>query len=159
MEQYFEITKESKEYDNYFRYVDDTNIFREIVNNFCNDNNISSDEFGAYDDKFWIVDNSANREQFGSQLAKNSESGMVSFKKNSQIGRAWNKLNVKIPNKPFVPFFFQGGVGRMKTRLFHVNDKVYCSIKCVDFDMKFTAPVGFVEIKASEFFKIIEDNS
>ena len=159
MEQFFEITKESREYDNYFKYLADKESCRIAVNKFFDENNIASDKYKVEGGKLLMENTSENRAQFGKQLTKDSENGMVAFKKNSQIGRAWSALNVKTPIKPFVPFFFQGGFGQISTRLFNVGDKVYCSIKCVDYDMKFTAPIGFIEIKASEFFKIIEDNS
>ena len=159
MEQYFEITKKSIEYDNYFSYLSDANVCREIVDKFFTDHNIVSDTYSVDGGKLWISDNSVNRVHFESQLSKDSRNGLVAFRKNSHIGRAWNALSVKVPNKPFVPFFFNGGLGRMRTRLFHVNERVYCSIEGVDYDMKFTAPVGFVEMKASEFFKVLEDNA
>lgn len=160
MEQCFEITKESREYDNYFKYLADKEACREIINRFFNDNNIKSDKYSVGRGKLWILNNPANQEQFGSQLAKDSENGLVAFKKNSQIGRAWSALNVKTPNKPFVPFFFDdGGIGRMNTRLFHVDDRVYCSIECIDYNTKFTTPIGFIEMKVSEFFKVIEDKN
>lgn len=159
MEQYFEITRKSIEYDNYFSYLSDSNVCREIVNQFFSDHNITSDTYSVDCGKLWISDNSANREKYGSQLSKDSRSGLTAFKKNSPIGRAWKALNVEVPNKPYVPFFFNGGLGKIRTRLFHVNDRVYCSIEAVDYDIKFTAPFGFIEMKASEFFKALEDKA
>jgi len=46
--------------------------------------------------------------------------------------------------------------GSTSSRLFAIGDKVYCSFKS---EYNFTNPEGFIELKASEFFKIVEDEN
>ncbi|WFR64172.1 hypothetical protein P9222_08345 [Paenibacillus amylolyticus] len=58
--------------------------------------------------------------------------------------------------KPYVPFYFRGfGGGRIRSRLFEIDGTVYCSLDPFEGD----PPEGFVEMKASEFFKVIEDQN
>ena len=48
MEQFFEITKESREYDNYFKYLADKESCRIAVNKFFDDNNIATELMNAH---------------------------------------------------------------------------------------------------------------
>ena len=48
--------------------------------------------------------------------------------------------------------------GKFKTRLFDIDDVLYCSIECGSVD-DIECPEGMKRIKTSEFYKIVEDNS
>ena len=157
MEQYFEITKESSHYKEYFDYLEADEACEKSVKSFLDENGIHTDYYAISRDKLWIDDTEENRNQFGSQLTKYGEQGLVAFKKTSKIGKKWTMLNVKKVRKPFVPFFFSDVYGKSHSRLFHVVKKLYCSIDCPERDTKVNTPQEFIEMKASEFFKIVEE--
>jgi len=48
--------------------------------------------------------------------------------------------------------------GKFKTRLFDIDDVLYCSIECGNVN-DIECPEGMERIKTSEFYKIVEDNS
>lgn len=159
MEQCFEITKESRAYKEYFNWDANQKEVHTVVNNFFKENSIESKYYYARSELLYIEDNEKNRRQFGGQLVKNGVDGIVSFKKASVLGKAWQALNLNAVSRPYLPIYFAGVAGKTRTRLFHIDDKVYCSIELCSSDMKLETPAGFIEMKASEFFKIIEDAS
>ena len=157
MEQYFEITKESSHYKEYFDYLEADEACEKSVKSFLDENGIHTDYYAVFREALYIDDNPDNREKYGNQLMKHSVDGVVAFKKSSKIGRAWNELSIKGAYEPHVSFFFSDSSRSSRTRLFHVGEKLYCSIDCLERSTKVNTPQGFIEMKASEFFKIIED--
>ena len=158
MEQYFEITKESVHYEQQLTYEEDFHKEKSAVKNFMSDYEVKGSGYMLYQGYFWVTDNSENRERFAGQIRKETLNGCISFKKASKVGKAFTDRNIKKAQKPFVPFFFDDCYGTTKTRIFSVNGKVYCSIEQTDDAERLQCPKGFIEIKASEFYKIIEDN-
>lgn len=53
-----------------------------------------------------------------------------------------------------VPFYFKNPVGRSQTRLFDQDDKLYVQYS-TEYEVEDT-PKGFIPIKASEFYKVME---
>lgn len=96
-------------------------------------------------------------DRFRKQLCKNPDSnGLYAFRRNSCIGRDWEQQtkDLTVLSTPFVPWYFKNALGQMKTRLFAIGGTVYCSLECTS-----GAIPGdkLTEIKASEFFRIIEE--
>jgi hypothetical protein len=58
-------------------------------------------------------------------------------------------------DRPTVPLYFKTFFGRSRSRLFLYKDNVYCSMQA-DVD-SIDTPEGFIEMKGSEFFRIIEE--
>lgn len=157
MEQYFEITSQSSRYKEYFDYLEADEACRKAVKKFIEENNIHTEHYAVFGGALWIDNNQENREKYGNQLKKDGDDGLAAFKKTSKIGRAWTGLGIKEVHKPHVSFFFVDPSYSSRTRLFHVGEKLYCSIDCMNRSTKVKTPQGFIEMKASEFFKIIED--
>ncbi len=155
MEQYFEIPNTSNHYKEYFDWFEKDEKNKMHVKNFFKRFDITTNRYAIYDGKLWIEDCKENRNKFGKQLAVKGKNGVVPFKKTSKIGKAWSALNIQEARKPFVGFFFPQCIGRIRSRLFHVKNKVFCSIECVDYDVQ-VKNAEFIEMKASEFFKIVE---
>ncbi len=155
MEQYFEITSNSVHYKEYFDYVDKFDKERNEIKKFKEKHNITGDGYMIWKDYLWVMANQENVKNFGSQFKDEIIHGCRPFKKTSEIGKSFKESGIKRADKPFVPFFFPNAEGKTRTRLFNVENKVYCSIE-TPYDEKLGAPKGFIEMKASRFFEIIE---
>lgn len=88
--------------------------------------------------------------------------GLYKFKGNSKLAKAWKKLladnNLEVQRKPRVPIYFNSYAHRMSSNLFSIEGKVYCSLELVDTNFE-EVPENMIEMKASEFYKIVEDNN
>ena len=158
MEQYFEITKDSVYYKEQIKYEEDFRNEKAAVKEFMTTHGIVGSTYMLYKGYFWITDNIENRRKFAGQIRQETYRDYISFKKTSKIGRLFSNSGITRADKPFVPFFFSDCNGRSRTRLFSIEDKVYCSIEQIDCDERLRCPKGFIEMKASDFYKIIEDN-
>ena len=158
IEKYFEVTKDSGLYEDYNKYYNNVPVLNKIVKDFCMTNGIESKTYACTSDSFYIAPTEKDKENFKTQLCKYAEgcSGITPFKKNSKIGKNWVAQKAVVLNRPFVGLYFEDCCGHTSSRIFKIDDKVYCSYKNENDTME--TPKGFVEIKASEFFKIIEDN-
>jgi len=158
LDKYYEVTKESKLYDDYFKWFSNYVELGNIAKDFMVAHGIESTEFYASSGSFHIVPTSRDRETFENQLCKNAgDYGLVKFKKSSSVGKDWAAKNVTVLRKPMVTFEYYNHMYSGSTRLFHDKNtnKVYFSLES-KYDVEET-PVGFVEMKGSEFYKVIED--
>jgi len=159
MESYYEITKESALYQEYMDYLASDKIMREISHEFSTSNNIDTKEYASTNDTFYIAPTEKDIENFDKILCKELKNGLRAFKTKSKIGKAWketlNDKGVQPLHKPMLMLYFNV-YGNTQSRLFAIDDKVYCSFKS---EYNFSNPDGFIELKASEFFKIMEDEN
>lgn len=149
---YYEVNSNSPLFEDYFKWLEDYEKMREGIINFKKEHSIKGDTFMIAEGKLW-VDVSLNK-QFSDQFGKIESQGHSPFKKASLIGKAFTKSGIKKADKPFVPFYFKNPVGRSQTRLFDQNGKLYTQYS-TEFEVEET-PKGFIPIKASEFYKILE---
>ena len=105
-----------------------------------------------------IVPSGNDIQKFVNQLKVDKET----FKKNSAINKAWVEFckanELETPRKPVweLASLIDGHNYRFRSRLFSLNGEVYGSFEA---DVDFTLPEEhFVELKASEFYKIIEES-
>ena len=154
---YFEITKESPHYSEWFDYREAFKKMKIDVRAFAKKHKINIDEYNIFCGKLW-VDPVANKE-FSEQFCKErGRNGFAPFKKTSYIGREFTKSGIKIASKPFVPFFFNISYGQSTFREFDFEGKVYCQYN-YEYDPEcpeVNTPKGFIPMKASEFYAIIE---
>lgn len=151
-ENYFEITKESPHYDEWFDYLKADDNQREIMRSFAKEHDINIEEYMIWKDKLWVRPDL--NEIYSSQFGKEREQGTAPFKKTSPIGKAFSKISVVKARKPFVPWFFKDHYGKSQFREFDCDGKVYCQFN-TEYETD-EVPKGFVRIKASEFYKAIE---
>lgn len=158
MEQYFEITKDSNHYQEYIDFQSKRKSAIKAIDSFSEAHGINSNGFMIWDGYFWVAATDDVVKKFSNQLRNIRYKGCCAFKKNSSIGKAFAESGITMPSKPFVPFFFPDcpGYGDFSTRLFEYSDRVYCSIAEPTLSA-LKSPTGFIEMKASEFFKIIEE--
>lgn len=155
MEQFFEITEKSAHYAEYFEYIECKNVERECVKCFMLENDINSTQYLIRNNCLY-VEYENNKDKYKAQFKKGTIAGLVGFKKSSEIGKLFMQCNIKSATKPFVPLFFNNVTGRLHTRLFNIGLHVFCSID-TEFSDKLSVPVGFKELKATEFWKLVED--
>lgn len=160
MEKYFKVTEEASLNRDYWSYVKNAKEVNELVKAFMAKHHIETNYYAPTDEKLYIQPTDADEKKFDSVLSQPIENGLRAFKKNSAIGKDWvkslNEKGLKVLHRPFVPMYFHGVYGHLRSRLFDINGTVYCSIEG-EFSQLDT-PKGFEEMKASEFFKIIEDS-
>ena len=126
---------------------------------FAKEHGIETSRYYQHTSQLRIVPSEKDIQKFMYQLKIDKET----FKKNSAINKAWVELckakELKTPNKPVweLAELIDGHNYRFRSRLFSLNGEVHGSFES---DCDFTLPEEhFVELKASEFYKIIEDSN
>ena len=151
-ENFFEITKDSRHYQEWFDYLKADEQQRVQIRKFGKKHNVTIQVYSIWNDSLWVKPEL--NEHLQDQFAKAQTQGVARFKFTSPIGKAFKQAEIKRAEKPFVPWFFKGCYGKSKTREFDYDGKVYCQIES---ESKITeTPIGFIRIKASEFYKVLE---
>lgn len=154
MDKYFEVKKGCRLYDDYFSHLQNESKIIDAYNKVCEKFGIESESFYMQNKTFRIVPTKADREKFSSSMKKTIDG---EFKKNSEPHKMWLGLTKDIEHfqKPKLFFYFDLLGHRWKERLFHIGEKLYCSIES---DGDICCPDFVTELKASEFYKIIEES-
>jgi hypothetical protein len=154
MEKFYIVTPSSsihKEYLDYKAMSEKVNI---AFVEFAKEQGFETHEYYQSAKYLHICPSDGDTDKFGKYFKKDAP-GL--FKKNSPIAKAWvdkcQVLGLKSPNKPNLGFELRVW-GRSRSRLFMIKDILYASIEA---DCDFKNPTEFEEIKASEFFKVIEE--
>jgi len=157
MERYFIVTEKSSLHKSWFEYLDNKNAINELVKAFMEEQGIESTEYYVDNESIYIVPTENDKEKFGRVLGSATNEGLCKFKKSSKIGKAWISAletnDLHVIHKPMVIWYFKGVGGRFRSRIFDQDGVLYCSLEPCHGEL----PEGFVEMKASEFFKVIED--
>ena len=176
MERAFIVTSESEFYKKYQQYFIDGEFQNQIVNLFMKQKGIESDSyivkgdgmsgvpFYAYHNNihFGIIPTQKDNELFGKYLKNPDSYNVCYFKSNSKIAKEFaqtcieNKVVVNL-DKPRARDYFKSlkWEGYI-SNLFRYNNNYYLNINSKALDSKET-PEGFIEIKLSESYKILED--
>lgn len=140
-----------KEYENMRKKID--NAFMELREAY----GIDSCEYYATTDLLRIVPTEKDKIKFNNQLKVDGES----FKKNSSMNKIWLKFckerNLKTIHKPIyeLAYLINPNIYHFKSRLFSLGEEVCGSFHS---DICFNLPQEhFIELKASEFYKKVED--
>jgi hypothetical protein len=158
MEKFYIVTDKSDVKQDYLDYKQNLKDVNEVVKVVMDANGIEAKEYCIDNYDFAIVGTQADLNKYLSQFRKDAFVGHPCFfKKTStvykQVFEALKLKNLKVLHKPMIQFQFHG-YGQSRSRLLDIDDIVYASFES-EYDFK--TPKGFQEIKASEFFKIIED--
>ncbi len=155
MEKFYIVSNYSKLGIDYIERLEYIKKISKIFDDFSRKNEIETTEFYPIVERLWISPTENDCKKYSSQFVL-GETGK--FKKNSVLSKEWTefcKTNGlrKTIHKPFVGFYFNNVFGDIRTRLFDVDNVIYCSVSC---QTNFTPTDGITEIKGSEFYKIIE---
>ena len=156
MDKYFTIKKGSRLYIDYFQWKEDLKIIRELFNELATKYGIEATSFVPRKTQLLIVPTAKDDDNFYKQFTQAyHDNGLRQFKCNSDIGKDWTRLvrDTAIPYKPNF-FLYIGVSGRYHERLFSINDVLYGSLSA---ECRFELHECMSEIKASEFYKIIEE--
>lgn len=151
-ENYFEITKESKHYQEWFDYLKADDEQRTAMRAFAKEHGLNIDVYAIWKGNLWV--NPEKNAKFAEQFLKETVNGLKGIKKTSEIGKAFKKAQIKRADKPYVPWFFKDCYGKHQVREFDYNGKVYCQFNTENENIE--TPKGFIRIKASEFYKTLE---
>ena len=161
MENCFIVTEQSELHKDYYDYRENVKMVDNIVKGLMDKYNINTKWY--YVDKFGFAIEPTEKdiELFDKMLKLPLENGVRFFKKNSKVHKDWlnllksNKFNVL--HKPRVGSYFDNLYGKFQSRLFNVDEVLYCSVDTNMDDLE--CPDGMVRIKTSEFYKVVEDNT
>lgn len=159
MEKFFTVTEGTRLHDEYFTYKTNHKLVNQCAKDFMEKHNMETEKFARSSETFCIIPTENDCKNFGSMFSKDKVNGLSVFKKNSEIGKDWIKTlklqNLCVLHKPMIAFeFSKFAGGKFTTRLFDIDGILYLSFDC---GYEVETPEGFNELKASEFFKIIED--
>lgn len=158
MEKYFIVTEESGLHKEHKEYSEFFTKMHKIAVGFMKKHGIEANEFYYMRDRFAIVPSSNDEINFNNMLKKVTKNGLRFFRQNSKVNKDWEKTvkdsGIEWKFSPWVRMYFDQRGGMASTRLFDIDGTVYCSLQQ---KAEINTPKGFIEIKASEFFKVIED--
>lgn len=159
MEKFFIVTEQSELHRDYFDWKNNLEEIRLLICEFFDRNDIETTQYGFHGDNLCIVPTENDLVKFNNVLSNEVMEQLRPFKGNSKIQKAWVKTleenNLERKRKPYVPMYFPlHGGGRISSRLFDIDDIVYCSFSN-SWDIK--TPEGMIEIKASKFWETVED--
>lgn len=159
MDKYFEIEKGCKLYDDYFKRDEEIEKIRKVYNEFSSTYKIDAELFLPTKNRLFIIPTERDKDSFKTEFTqKYGENGLRQFKCNSEIGKAWKRMVADMPI-PHKLHYLQYGFhlyGQYSERLFHAGEKLYGSIS-TQYE-SFSLMPWMKEMKASEFFKIIESD-
>ncbi|SES69200.1 hypothetical protein [[Clostridium] polysaccharolyticum] len=158
MEKFFIFAKDGVFYTEYMKYKEDLKANRIVFNNLREKFGIEATEYLPRKEYLFIVPTLKDEDKFNEQFtAERHDNGLRKFRRYSEVGKAWVRLvrDTKVPQKPNL-FRYINGCGCWRERIFEIGDILYCSIHTDYADIKLDNDV--VEMKASEFYKLIEDN-
>lgn len=154
MEKYYIVTPDSSVHKAYISYKEVSEKVNYAFKEFAKEFGFETNEYYQSVQYLNICPTDRDTEKFGKYFKKDSP-GL--FKMNTPPAKAWvskcQSLELESPSKPHLGFEFRI-YGRSRSRLFMLNGTMYASFGA---DCDFKDPVGFTEIKASEFFKVIEE--
>lgn len=158
MERFFKIKKDYYIYKDYFEWWNNLKVQKEAWKKFKSMVGIESD-YVAFNENLIFVPTENDVIKFGRFLSKvDLGSGAKQVKRTSTLQKDWANFiknnNVKLLHKPNIVFDFAID-GQIKTRLFHYDEDLYCSVD-IGSETEYKVPKGYEEIKGSEFYKIME---
>lgn len=163
MEKCFIIESSAKLHKKYFDYIALRNKNNEIVKKFIYEN-ISEKENFTYstnrDCSFSLVLTNEEYEKFKPQLLKSytytGKGKLYTFKKNSQIGKLYAKLEIIPAFKPSLPWELSFCLMKARTRLFDYNGVLYGTIDSDEITDNAIFPAGWREISRGEFYALLD---
>lgn len=160
MEKFYIVNPDSNLGKAYLAYKTDSDLFYNTFLDFAKENGIKTTGVYLTTERLWIKPTIEDELKFDSEFIK-YESGK--FKKTSSLCKKWiafcEEKGIKNVSKPNPIFFFRKDYlfdFHCRTRLFDLDNVIYCSFESED---NFSAPEGVNEIKASEFYKIMEQHN
>ena len=153
MDKYFKVNEGSQLHTVYFLWKEDKKKIKEAIQEVCKKFGIEAKEYYIRRDRLHIVPTQNDIEKFSDMMTKN-DYGV--FKKTSEPSKMWIELvkDIQHFNKPRLFSYIHFHAHKWSENLFDIDGILYGLLKDVD---EVNLPDFVTEIKASEFYKIIED--
>ena len=153
MDKYFKVNEGSQLHTDYFLWKEGQKKIKEAVKAVCKTFGIETKEFYMTQDRFSIVPTENDFKKYASVMKKSSYG---EFKKTSAVSRMWVERvkDIEYFHKPRLFGYIHFNAYQWSENLFDIDGVLYGLLKDVN---EVNLPDFVVEIKASEFYKIIED--
>lgn len=158
MEKFYIVDVDSTLGKAYQNYKTDSDLLYKTYLDFAKEKGITSDGVYLTAKRLWINPTAEDKEKFSAEFMM-YEPGK--FKKTSQLCKEWVNLckekGIRGLSKPNPIFYFHiSDFFTCRYRLFELDGVIYCTLFSSN---EFDAPVGLNEIKASEFYTIMEQHN
>lgn len=161
MERFF-IVKDQRLIGEYEKYKEMLQAMNKCFKDFAEKHGIEAEWYYPSTRELGIVATKSDLEKFGSQIKKGTD-GL--FRANSKMAKEWVTIckenNLETPRKPtwimvhMIGESSEGFQNRFRSRMFDLDGVVYGSYQ-IDRDWELSNTEAFQEMKASEFWKIVE---
>jgi len=157
LQKYYIVKKDSQLYSSYFDWKRIRKEFGIVVVEFLYKHGIETREY--YPAKPWlaIVPTAKDKDTFRNNFTQSYlDNGLRQFKVRSVIGKDWTRTvaDIPIPGRCSVAHLFKIDCGRFGEKVFDIGEVMYCTFHA---EWDFDNPDCMEEIKASEYYKVIED--
>lgn len=152
MEKFMEIHKGCTLYEDYFKWLEDREKLLDIFDEIKKKYGFEADSFYPSKYDFRVKPTRNDLEKF-KEMFKKTDYGC--FKKNTDISKEWRTAVSRLEHieRPRMFNYFRLLGYRWKEKILHVEEKLYISIES---DGDIEVPEFATEMKASEFYRIIE---
>lgn len=160
MEQFYEITPQSRWFIGCMTYCNKSDKQSEKVREFMSNHNIPSPVIWRGSVLYIKKRPDMPNRNFLKKTVEDNGSVYYGIKKTSSLGKELKARGIHRIYKPFILFFFilfffEEMVSKASVRLFSANGKIYCSVEH-NLEKPLICPKGFVEMKGSAFYEIME---
>lgn len=164
MEKFFQIKDDCKLYNDYFAFIKMKTEMNNLFDEFTKIHQLSGQKFVISTNRLIMELNEQEQQTYANDLIKNQNykiHNIYAFKKNAKLCKKWIQLcekeNIKfILSKPMIGFYLNKNLFPFGQRLFHIGTNLYGSLDNKK-DSDFELDDFLIELKASEFYKIIEN--
>ena len=163
MEKFFQIKEDCKLYQDYFAFIEMKAKMNNLFDTFTKTHQLSGQKFILNPNRLIIELNEQEQQTYANDLITNQNykiHNIYTFKKNAKLCKEWVKrckdLAIQEQTKPMIGFYFNANLYSFRQRLFHIGTNLYGSLDNKK-DSDFALDDFAIELKASEFYKIIED--
>ena len=177
MKKYFIINKEAEYYKDFVEYRKLETQQRKFINKFFNEYNIEAndymisgngfcnvpfDEYDKSEIKLYIIPTDNDEKNFSKMLCKPHDYGLCQFKKSSKISKdfAQRCIDEQIVinlHEPRIGDYIKSLIFRCNTTRFMYDGVIYIKVESDYLTNETVIPVGFDEIKASEYHLKLEE--
>lgn len=163
---HFIINNDSKMGQRYWKFKENQKKFFEFTKRFLDDNGLETKEYGIWP-YLTIVPTEKDIEKYGKQMKTPVKAGsMVHFRKNCKLQKLWreglkeNSIDTDLIDRRDVILPYTPWRGGFTWNLFDIDGVIYFLYQSnlKDDDLKDFPEPDFKEIKASEYYKVIEEH-
>lgn len=155
MKKYYVVDKESEVAKSYMAWKEEQYKINGLFKEFAKEHGIETKEYYPVVDRLWIAPTKNDSKKFENEIKRSFDG---EFKKSSPTSKAWvakcKEKDIKDLSRPHLMFYFSV-TGRCYEGMTEINGTFYATYESEN-DFKCFSE-AFKEIKASEYYKVLED--